>query len=67
MDVNFCVTTVSQARICLQNAFFVPQSVWAVDRYQENFRMPPDTPVGAATIQVSAAWTPGMSVKAPVQ
>ncbi len=39
----------------------------AVDGYQVNFRVPPDTAKGVATIQVSAAWIAGPSVNVPVQ
>jgi uncharacterized protein (TIGR03437 family) len=35
----------------------------AVAAYQVNFRVPPDTTTGAASIQVSAAWIPGAPVK----
>jgi hypothetical protein len=38
-----------------------------VDGYQVNFRMPPDTTKGAASIQVSAAWISGTAVSLPVQ
>ena len=39
----------------------------AVDGYQVNFRVPPDTPKGAATIQVSAAWIASAPVSILVQ
>jgi hypothetical protein len=39
----------------------------AVDGYQVNFRMPPDTAKGPASIQVSAAWISGAAVSIPVQ
>jgi len=39
----------------------------AVDGYQVNFRLPPDTPKGIAAIQMSAAWISSASVKIPVQ
>ena len=39
----------------------------AVDGYQVNFRMPPDTAKGLASIQVSAAWISGAAVSIPVQ
>ena len=39
----------------------------AVDAYQVNFRVPPDTAKGPASIQVSAAWISGAAVKMPVQ
>jgi hypothetical protein len=39
----------------------------AVDGYQVNFRMPPDTAKGAATVQVSAAWITGPTVSITVQ
>jgi uncharacterized protein (TIGR03437 family) len=39
----------------------------AVDGYQVNFRIPPDTAKGTATIQVSAAWIAGPTVGIPVQ
>jgi hypothetical protein len=39
----------------------------AVDGYQVNFRLPPDTAKGTATIQVSVAWVAGASVNIPVQ
>src|SRR5258708_5768747 len=39
----------------------------AVDGYQVNFRVPPDTPKGTATIQLNAAWIAGptMSLAIP--
>jgi hypothetical protein len=37
------------------------------DGYQVNFRVPPDAVIGAATIQVSAAWIAGRSVSISVQ
>jgi uncharacterized protein (TIGR03437 family) len=39
----------------------------SVDGYQVNFRVPPDTTTGTASIQVSAAWVPGVPVSIPVQ
>ena len=39
----------------------------AVDGYQVNFRMPPGTAKGPASIQVSAAWISGPAVNIPVQ
>ena len=39
----------------------------ALDGYQVNFRMPPDTAEGPANIQVSAAWIAGAAVSIPVQ
>jgi uncharacterized protein (TIGR03437 family) len=39
----------------------------AVDAYQVNFRLPPDTVRGPATIQVTAAWISGAPVSIPVQ
>ncbi|HLJ45793.1 MAG TPA: hypothetical protein VKU01_07295 [Bryobacteraceae bacterium] len=39
----------------------------ATDGYQVNFRLPPDTTKGMASIQVSAAWIPGAPVSIPVQ
>jgi uncharacterized protein (TIGR03437 family) len=39
----------------------------AVDGYQVNFRVPPDTAKGVAIIQVSAAWVVGTAVNIPVQ
>jgi uncharacterized protein (TIGR03437 family) len=39
----------------------------AVDGYQVNFRLPPDTPKGTATVQVSAAWIAGPGVRINVQ
>ena len=39
----------------------------AVDGYQVNFRLPPDTTKGAATIQVSAAWIAGTPFSIAVQ
>jgi uncharacterized protein (TIGR03437 family) len=39
----------------------------AVDGYQVNFRIPPDTAKGTATIQVSAAWIAGPTVGISVQ
>jgi len=38
-----------------------------VDGYQVNFRVPPDTAKGPATIQVSAAWIAGSPVSIAVQ
>jgi len=37
------------------------------DGYQVNFRVPPDTAKGSATIQVSAAWIAGAPVSILVQ
>jgi uncharacterized protein (TIGR03437 family) len=34
----------------------------AIDLYQVDFRMPPDTPQGSATIQFTTAWIPGSGV-----
>jgi uncharacterized protein (TIGR03437 family) len=39
----------------------------AVDGYQVNFRLPPDTAKGPASIQVSAAWIPSAPVSIAVQ
>ena len=39
----------------------------AVDGYQVNFRVPPDTAKGTATVQVSTAWIVGGSVNIAVQ
>ena len=39
----------------------------AVDGYQVNFRLPPDTTKGAAIVQVSAAWILGTPVRIVVQ
>ena len=39
----------------------------ALDGYQVNFRLPPETAKGTASIQVSAAWIPGAPVSIPVQ
>ena len=39
----------------------------AVDAYQVNFRMPPDTGKGPASIQISAAWISGAPVTIPVR
>jgi uncharacterized protein (TIGR03437 family) len=39
----------------------------AVDGYQVNFRVPPDTAKGPASIQVRAAWISGAAVSIPVQ
>ena len=39
----------------------------SVDGYQVNFRLPPDTAKGTASIQVSASWIPGTPVTIPVQ
>jgi uncharacterized protein (TIGR03437 family) len=38
-----------------------------VDAYQVNFRVPPDTAKGPASIQISAAWISGAAVSIPVQ
>jgi hypothetical protein len=39
----------------------------AVDGYQVNFRLPPDTSKGIATLQIGAAWISSTPVKIPVQ
>ena len=39
----------------------------AVDGYQVNFRVPPDTGAGTATLQISSAWIPGAPVTIAVQ
>jgi uncharacterized protein (TIGR03437 family) len=39
----------------------------AVDGYQVNFRVPPDTAKGPASIQISAAWISGVPVSIPVR
>ena len=39
----------------------------AVDGYQVNFRVPPDTTKGAATVQLSAAWISATPVRIMVQ
>jgi uncharacterized protein (TIGR03437 family) len=39
----------------------------AVDGYQVNFRVPPDTAKGSASIKVSAAWISGGPVNIAVQ
>jgi uncharacterized protein (TIGR03437 family) len=39
----------------------------SVDSYQVNFRLPPDTARGSATVQVTAAWISGAPVSIPVQ
>ena len=39
----------------------------SVDGYQVNFRVPPDTHKGTATVQVSVAWIAGTPVTFPVQ
>jgi uncharacterized protein (TIGR03437 family) len=39
----------------------------ATDGYQVNFQIPPDTPKGTATIQLSAAWIAGNPVTITVQ
>jgi uncharacterized protein (TIGR03437 family) len=39
----------------------------SVDGYQVNFRVPPDTPKGATTIEVSAAWIGSAPVSIPAQ
>ena len=39
----------------------------AVDGYQVNFRIPPGTASGTATIQVTAAWIAGPQVQIPIQ
>jgi uncharacterized protein (TIGR03437 family) len=39
----------------------------ATDGYQVNFRVPPDTAPGTATIQVSAAWIAGPEVRMAIQ
>jgi uncharacterized protein (TIGR03437 family) len=38
-----------------------------VDNYQVNFRVPSNTPKGAATVQVSAAWIAGPPVSIAIQ
>ena len=38
-----------------------------VDGYQVNFRIPPDTAKGTATVRLSAAWVPGAAVAIAVQ
>ena len=39
----------------------------AVDGYQVNFQLPPDTAKGPVSVQVSAAWISGAAVSIPVQ
>jgi len=39
----------------------------AVDSYQVNFRVPPDTAPGTATVQVSAAFVAGPEVRIAIQ
>lgn len=39
----------------------------SADGYQVNFRVPPDTAKGPATIQLSAAWIPGSPVNIQIQ
>jgi uncharacterized protein (TIGR03437 family) len=39
----------------------------AVDGYQVNFRVPPATGTGTATIQISSAWIPGEPVNMEVK
>jgi uncharacterized protein (TIGR03437 family) len=39
----------------------------SLDGYQVDFRLPPDTAKGTASIQMSAAWIPGTAVSIPVQ
>jgi hypothetical protein len=39
----------------------------ALDGYQVNFRLPTDTPKGAASIQITAAWITGPAVSISVQ
>ena len=39
----------------------------SVDGYQVNFRVPPDTPKGTASIQVTAAWISRLPVNIAVQ
>jgi len=39
----------------------------AVDGYQVNFQVPPDTPKGMASIQLSAAWIAGPEVRIAIQ
>jgi uncharacterized protein (TIGR03437 family) len=39
----------------------------SVDGYQVNFRLPPDTLRGSASIQISAAWISSVPVQIPVQ
>jgi uncharacterized protein (TIGR03437 family) len=38
-----------------------------VDGYQVNFRVPPDTPKGSSSLQVTAAWISGPPVSITVQ
>jgi uncharacterized protein (TIGR03437 family) len=38
-----------------------------VDTYQVNFRLPPDTAAGLASIQITSAWISGSPVSIPVQ
>ena len=38
-----------------------------IDGYQVNFRVPPNTAKGAATVQVSAAWIAGPPVSIAIQ
>ncbi len=38
-----------------------------IEGYQVNFRVPPDTPRGTATLQVSAAWIAGPEVRIAIQ
>jgi hypothetical protein len=39
----------------------------ATDSYQVNFRIPPDTAKGTASIELTAAWIPGSPVNIPVR
>jgi len=39
----------------------------AVDGYQVNFRVPPDTGAGTATLQINSAWIPGAPVTIAVK
>jgi len=39
----------------------------AVDGYQVNFRVPPETERGSASLQLSAAWISGSDVRIPIQ
>ena len=39
----------------------------AMDLYQVDFRIPPDTPPGYATIQLTAAWIAGSMIAVPVR
>jgi uncharacterized protein (TIGR03437 family) len=39
----------------------------SVDGYQVNFRLPPDIPKGAASLEITAAWIAGQPVSIAVQ